>query len=103
MPAKSKTKKLRALDAQSEEVFEVLHKVTIEDEVLDRKGDAARLVKDLRLGANDMIWISGRLSDLSEGHGGRAIFPSEVEDCDTAGDLVAVYRTAIANPPHGNA
>ncbi len=94
--AKKRKKKQRALDPLSAEVYEVLHKATIEDDVLDRKGDAAKLVKDLRLGGNDMIWIAGRLSDLSEGHGGRAVFPSEVENCDTVGELVDVYRRAAS-------
>ena|SRR5690242_17023175 len=78
-----------------DEVLAILHKATIEDEVLDDKGMAAELGDDLRLGGNDMVWIAGRLSDLSNGHGGRPIFTSTVEDCDTVADLVEAYIKAV--------
>lgn len=85
-------------DKLSTELYEVLHKATVEDEVLEQKQDAATLVKDLRLGSNDFIWIAGRLTDLSIGHGGIPIFTSEVEACDTVGDLDKAYHEAAQTP-----
>ena len=82
-------------DVLHAEVFSALHKVTVEDDLLDQKGDKSELVKDLRLGDNDFIWLSGRLSQLSQGHGGTALFPSEISSCETAGDLVKKYEKAV--------
>ena len=78
-----------------DEVYECVYKATIEDPVLEKKKDKAKLVKDLRLGGNDLVWIAGRLSDLSKSYGGSYIYSSEVEACDTVGDLVALYAKAL--------
>ena len=83
-------------DAQLEDdVLAILHKATIEDGVLDAKGGDASLTDDLRLGGNDMIWIAGRLSDLSNGYGGRPIFTSAVEACETVADLITAYGKKV--------
>ena len=82
-------------DVLNAEVFSALHKVTVEDDLLDQKGDESELATDLRLGVNDFIWLAGRLSQLSQGHGGTALFPSEISSCETAGDLVTKYEKAV--------
>jgi hypothetical protein len=92
------TKKIVAVptDAQLQaEAYALLHKVTVEDEVLDKKGDSAELVDDLRLGDNDFIWLSGRLSSASHGYGGSPIFASQISAAQTAGGLSSAYTKAV--------
>lgn len=78
-----------------DEVYSVVYKATIEDAILDRKKDKANLVKDLRLGGNDMTWIAGRLSEMARVYGGGHIYQSEVEGSETMGELVVLYAKAL--------
>lgn len=78
-------------DELRKEVFDALHKVTVDDDVLDQKGDNATLDDDLELGTNDFIWLAGRLSFLSHGHGGSALFQTEIGTCKNVEALVKLY------------
>lgn len=84
-----------ALDDARNEVYGIVYKATIEDKTLDKRQDKAKLVKDLRLGGNDMTWIAGRLTEMARTYGGGYIYPTEVEGCETMGALVRLYAKAL--------